>query len=129
MAVLPSAARDTEPPANAPVSASEPTSLGPCWAQTPLLRLQIHATLLLPLTPPTMAVLPSAERDTEEPWWLFPSASEATSLGPCWLQTPPLRAQIAADPADPISTLELLSPGAPTMAVLPSADRDTEEPW
>ena len=48
-------------------TAPEPTSLGPCWVQTPPLLVQTHTAPaeLLSLDPPTMAVLPSAERDTE----------------------------------------------------------------
>ena len=85
MAVLPSAERDTEPPCRASPTAPEPTSLGPCWVQMPPLLVQTHAapTLLLSLGPPTRAVLPSAERDTEWPCSAFPTAPEPTSLGPC----------------------------------------------
>src|SRR5665213_1502884 len=70
--------------------------------------------------PPTMAVLPSPERDTELPWAAFPTMPEPTSLVPHWVQTPSLRVQTqqAAPP--------LLSNGPPAMAVLPSAERDTE---
>ena len=105
-------------------TAPEPTSLGPCWVQTPPLLVQTHAApaILLSPNPPTRAVLPSAERDTEVPWNAAPTASEPTSLGPCWVQAPPLRVQIHTAPA------ELLSPNPPTMAVLPSAERDTETP-
>ena len=46
-----------------------------------------------------MAVLPSAERDTDPPWLAFPTAPEPTSLVPCCVQTPPLRVQTHAAPA------------------------------
>src|SRR5450830_1504687 len=120
MAVLPSAERDTEKPCLAIPTAPEPTSLVPCWVQTPALLVQTHAApaLLLSTYPPTMAVLPSAERDTETPWLAVPTAPEPTSLVPCWVQTPALLVQTHAAPAT------LLSPGPPTMAVLPSAETD-----
>src|ERR1017187_9962814 len=123
MAVLPSAERDTEPPWRAP-DAPDPTSLVPCWLQTPPVLVQTHAAPALPLSfsPPTMAVLPSAERDTEEPCRAFPTAPEPTSLVPCWVQTPPLLVQTHAAPAPPLSIYP------PTMAVLPSAERDTDPP-
>src|SRR5450759_773329 len=124
MAVLPSAERDTEAPCKALPTAPEPTSLGPCWVQTPPLRVQTHAapTLLLSAYPPTMAVLPSVERDTDQPCSAVPTAPEPTSFGPGWVQTPPLLVQTHAAPTPPLST----SP--PTMAVVPSAERDTEWP-
>src|SRR5450759_4937745 len=124
MAVLPSAERDTDQPCSAAPTAPEPTSLGPCWVQTPAVLVHIHAApakLLSPL-PPTMAVLPSAERDTDLPCRSPPTAPEPTSLDPCWVQTPALLVQIHAAPA------KLLSRYPPTMAVLPSAERDTEKP-
>jgi hypothetical protein len=37
-----------------------------------------------------MAVLPSPDSPTEKPCWAFPTAPVPTSLGPCWVQTPPL---------------------------------------
>src|ERR1039457_4653916 len=85
MAVLPSAERDTEPPCRASHEAPEPTSLVPCWVQTPPLLVQTHAApaLLLSLGPPTMAVLPSAESDTETPCPALPTAPVPTNFGPC----------------------------------------------
>jgi Transcriptional regulatory protein, C terminal len=68
-----------------------------CWAgvvQTPPLRVWTHVapvTLLSP-TPPTMAVLPSADSATEWPCLACPTASLPTSMLPCWVQTLPLRA-------------------------------------
>src|SRR5450759_1358304 len=85
MAVLPSAESETEVPCKAFVpSAPEPTSLV-CWVQAPPLLVQTHAAPAPPLSvsPPTMAVLPSAERDTERPCSAFPTALEPTSFGPC----------------------------------------------
>src|ERR1019366_4027895 len=124
MAVLPSSERDTEMPWLAIPTAPEPTSLVPCWVQTPPLLVQTHAAPA-PLSgiPPMMAVLPSPERDTEAPCNRNdPCAPEPTSLAPCWVQTPPLLVQTHAAPTKPLS----LTP--PTMAVLPSAERHTEMP-
>jgi hypothetical protein len=71
-----------------------------------------------------IAVLPSAERDTEEPWYTeYPTAPDPTSLFPCLVQTPPFLVQTHAAPAVSLSVYP------PTMAVLPSAERDTAEPW
>ena len=44
-----------------------PTSLGPCWLQTPPLRTKTHAApaFAASLIPPMMAVLPSPESATE----------------------------------------------------------------
>ena len=55
-------------------TAPVPTSLAPCWVQTPPLRVQTHAAPASPLSqrPPTMAVLPSAERETDWPCARFP---------------------------------------------------------
>src|SRR6267378_2650827 len=69
-----------------------------------------------------IAVLPSAERETEYPWSAFPTASVPTSLLPCCVHTPPLRVNTHDAPA------RLLSPNPPTIAVLPSAERETETP-
>src|SRR6266511_727777 len=113
MAVLPSAERATEAPCSAPPTAPEPTSLVPCWVQTPPLLVQTHAAPapLLSPCPPTKAVLPSAESDTDWPCKEVPSAPKPTRLVPCWVQTPPLRVQTHAAPA------LLLSLTPPTMAV------------
>src|SRR6516165_6139165 len=70
-----------------------------------------------------MAVLPSADSATELPWRLVPAPPLPTSLAPCWVHTPPLRVNTQTAPT------EVLSPGPPTMAVLPSADTATELPW
>src|ERR1035437_3270967 len=123
MAVLPWAERDTDWPWSAkPPTMSKPTSLGPCCVQTPPLLVQTQAApvLLLSMFPPTMAVLPSAERDTDWPCWDCPTASEPISLAPCCVQTPPLLVQTQAAPIVPLSLW------FPTMAVLASEERDTD---
>src|SRR6266571_368176 len=63
MAVLPSADSATAVPCAAGPTGLDPTSL-PCCVQLPLLRVNTHAApmLLLSADPPTMAVLPSADR-------------------------------------------------------------------
>src|ERR1700680_3771531 len=110
MAVLPSAERQTE---------EYPwTSILNCWVQTPPFLIQTHA---LP-PPPTSAVSPLADRDTEMPCCLTPTVSEATSLFPCCVQTSPCLVQIQTAPTS------LLSCGPPIMAVLPSAESATESP-
>jgi hypothetical protein len=69
-----------------------------------------------------MAVLPSADNATEAPWPAYPTAPMPTSLV-CWVHAPLLRAYTNAAPVPKVSL------GAPTMAVLPSADSATEMPW
>src|SRR5437773_425117 len=66
MAVLPSAEMATEAPCWLAGPESEPTSGPACCVQRPPFFVQIHAApaLLLLLTPPTIAVLPSAETAT-----------------------------------------------------------------
>jgi hypothetical protein len=125
MAVLPSPDSATEVPCRALPTAPVPTSLVPCWVQTPPLRVKTHAAPAreLSLSPPTIAVLPSADSATEVPWRAFPTAPLPTSLVPCWLQTPPLRVKTHAAPADE------LSESPPTIAVLPSADSAMATPW
>src|SRR5262249_34408961 len=85
MAVLPSADTAAEEPCAAFTDPPAPTSLGPCLEHTPPLRVNTHAApaWLLSNGPPTMAVLPSSDTATELPCWAFPTASLATSLGPC----------------------------------------------
>src|SRR5450759_3263343 len=101
MAVLPSAERDTDQPCIEPPPAPESTSLVPSWVQTPALLVQTHAAPVVKLSkyPPTMAVLPSEERDTEAPCKALPTAPDPTSLVPCWVHTPPLLVQAHAPPA------------------------------
>src|SRR5262249_27196638 len=53
---------------------------------------------------------------------LAPAAPSPLSFGPCWLHTLPLRVNTHAAPIAP------LSPGPPTMAVLPSPDSATDQP-
>jgi hypothetical protein len=101
MAVLPSPERATDVPWSLfqPNALTEPvpTSLSPCWVQTPLLRVKTHAAPTYELSPgpPRMAVLPSLERATDSPWPLPPNPSPTqpvpTSLSPCWVQAPLLR--------------------------------------
>ena len=124
MAVLPSADSATETPCLAFPTAPVPTSLLPCWVQTPPLRVKTHAapTYELSKGPPTMAVLPSSDRATEKPWPSAPTAPVPTNLLPCCVQTPPLRVKTHAAP------VILLSASPPTMAVLPSADSATDQP-
>src|SRR6266511_473018 len=100
MAVLPSAERATDAPWDhnpPPYSLVVPTSLPPCCLQPPPLRVNTHAaptgptkgdrsrSALLGPGPPTMAVLPSAERATDMPWLVLPTAPTVpTSFGRCW---------------------------------------------
>src|SRR6516164_5917492 len=79
-----------------------------------------------------MAMLPSADSATELP--RCPTELPVlTSLSPCCVQTPPLRVNTHAAPAAPrpkgTDRSHRLSPGPPTMALLPSADNATDMPW
>src|SRR5262249_30425949 len=93
-----------------------------CPRRYGLVKTHVAPALTLSEDPPIIAVLPSAERDTEMPPFAIPAAPVPTSSAPCWVQTPPLRVQTHADQTFP------LSPNPPTMAVLPSAERDTTMP-
>ena len=115
-----------------------PTSLSPCWLQTPPLRTntQVAPAVLSSLGPPTIAVLPSPDSATEAPWDHNPPPGALvvpTNLLPCWVHAPPLRMKIHAAPAGPTdgarSRSALLGPGPPTIAILPSADNATDIPW
>src|SRR6516165_4359107 len=79
-----------------------------------------------------MTMLPSAESATEV-LPRRPTAPVLTSLLPCCVQTPSLRVNTHAAPAAPrpkgTDRSHGLSPGPPTMAVLPSADNATDVPW
>ena len=125
MTVFPSPDSATEEPWNE-ATAPVPTSLLPCWLHAPPERVNTHAAPALPLSfgPPTMTVFPSPDSATEEPW-NEATAPVPTSLLPCWLHAPPERVNTHAAPA----AVLVLSPGPPTMAVFPSADSVTEEPW
>src|SRR5450759_206664 len=125
MAVLPSEEREIDWPCAALPTAPVPTSLLPCCVHTPPERVNTHAAPAVPLSkdPPTMAVLPSEEMETEEPCRAAPTAPVPTSLLPCCVHTPPERVHTHAAPAP------LLSKYPPTMAVLPSNERETEVPW
>src|SRR5262245_35333730 len=76
-------------------------------------------------------MLPSADSATDVP--RRPTALLLTSLLPCCVQTPPLRVNTHAAPGAPRpkgrDRSHGLSPGPPTMAVLPSADNATDMPW
>src|SRR6516165_3372043 len=79
-----------------------------------------------------MAMLPPADSATEVP--RCPTELPVlTSLSPCCVQTPPLRVNTHAAPAAPrpkgTDRSLRLSPGPPTMALLPSADNATDMPW
>src|SRR5262249_32649410 len=128
MAVLPSADSATARPCAAKPTAPLPTSLFPCWVQTPPLRVNTHAAPAeeprgASLIPPTRAVLPSADDATESPCWAGPAAPVPTSLLPCWVHTPPLRVNTHTAPAPPPSR------SRPTMTVLPSTDTATGKSW
>src|SRR5215468_8770267 len=76
-------------------------------------------------------MLPSADSATDVP--RRPTALLLTSLLPCCVQTPSLRVNTHAAPVAPrpkgTDRSHGLSPGPPTMAVLPSADNATDRPW
>ena len=72
---------------------------------------------------PIATVVPSAESDTE--WPLSSSAASPSMSSPSWLQAVPFQVWICVLP----DRLPLLSSWrAPTASVLPSADRDTDQP-
>src|SRR3954454_5496156 len=142
MAVLPSPESATEVPCSAVPTglgptAPVPTSFAPCCVHAatglsdgPLkLRVNTHAapTWLLSKAPPRMAVLPSADNVTERPCMAVPTASLPTSFGPCCTHstTVPPRVKTSLRAKTQAAPTPLLSPGAPSMAVLPSADRVT----
>src|ERR1700690_188316 len=125
IAVLPSDERLTELPwyTLAP-PAPVPTSLPPCCVQTSPLRVNTHAApiLLLSSGSPMIAVLPSPERAVELPNSVFrPEGAVSVSIT-CCVHAPALRVYIQAAPT-PVYAL-----GAPTIAVLPSAEIETEPP-
>src|SRR5262245_12342982 len=103
-ATLPSADKATDRPCAAPPTSSRPTSFGPCWLHTPLLRVNTRAAFSFGL--PTMAVLPSADRAMDQ-------APTLASLPPCCVHTPPLRVNTQTAPRGRL----LLSLGPPTRAV------------
>src|SRR5262245_23884806 len=82
MAVSPSADNATDMPWRALPTPSVPTSFLPCCVQMPPLRVNTHAApvLLLSDHPPTMAVLPSEESDSDMSWRPFPTAQLPTCL-------------------------------------------------
>src|SRR5262245_20068100 len=131
MAVLPSAESATDVPWRALLVL---TSFSPSCVQLPPFRVNTHAapaapspkgtdgSHILSLGPPTIAVLPSAERATDHPWLALPTAPVPTSFLPCCAHMPRVRLNTQAAP------VLLLSDHPPTMAVLPSADRATDIP-
>jgi hypothetical protein len=124
MAVFPSPESETEMPCAGVRTAPVPTSFA-CWLQIPPERVNTHAAPVtaLSLGPPTIAVSPSPESETENPCPTGegPMAPEPISFA-CWLHTPPDRVNTHAAPAS------ALSPDPPTMAVFPSAESETEIP-
>ena len=87
--------------------------------------IKTQAAPALPLSPypPTIAVVPSAERETELPCIALLVAPLPTSLLPCWVQVPAFREKTHAAPA------LLLSKIPDKIAVFPSAERETDQPW
>src|SRR5262249_61710974 len=94
MAVSPSAESATDIPWPKAAAGSPslrtplPTSLLPCWLQTPPLRVNTQAApvVLLSLGPPMIAVPPLAESATDIPWDHNPPPKSAVvpiSLPPC----------------------------------------------
>src|ERR1700741_2236591 len=65
-------------------------------------------------------VFPSPETATELPWSALPIEPVPTSFS--WVHPPPERVNTQDAPIFP------LSPGPPTMAVLPSLESETEKP-
>src|SRR5260370_127923 len=129
MAVFPSPDSAADQPCSAPLpkgpTAPVPTSFGPCWLHTLPERVNTHAApaLVLSRGPPTIAVFPSLDSDTEKPC-SAPSGATApvpTSLA-CWLHTPPEPVYTHAAPA------KTSSYGPPTMPVVPSPDSEPETP-
>src|SRR5579872_7352458 len=130
MRVLPSAESASPLPCsdNNDPTTPVPNSLA-CWLQAPPVRVKIQ-TAPAPspsLTPPTAAVLPSPESATQKPWLALkePAPPVPTSLGPCWLQTPPVRVNTHAAPYAPVAPLSL---GPPRIAVFPSPESATDQP-
>src|SRR5262249_25468762 len=72
--------------------------------------------------PPITAVFPVADRATAAPNSAFPVSSLAVSFLPCWVQVDPDRVNAHAAP------LNMLSPGPPINAVLPSEESATPAP-
>src|SRR5260370_1152401 len=101
-AVFPSADNATPAPCRGSgPTAPLPTNLEPCWVQTPLLLVNTHTapSLLLSAGPPTRAVFPSEDSATAAPCLEFPAFTPVpTSLGPCWVHMPPLRANTHTAP-------------------------------
>src|SRR4029077_10853217 len=122
-AVLPLADSVTPKP-NSPRSApSVRPSLLPSWVQVEPERVKPHAAPAWPSSsgPPTSAVSPSAESATLAPKRALPDAPAPVSSA-CCVQVEPERVKTHAAPAPALSS------GAPTSAVLPSAESATALP-
>src|SRR5262249_21141587 len=91
------------------------------------MRVNTNATPPSSANPPTMAMLPSADSAMDVP--RRPTAPGLTSLF-CCVQTPPLRVNTHAAPAAPrpngTDRSHGVSPGPPTKAVFPPADKATD---
>ena len=120
--MLPSAESETEKPRRAAAMAVS-ANLEPCCIQLPSDRTNTHAAPAYAVSPgaPISAVLPFADRATDQPCWDAPEEPIPTNLLTSD-QCMPERVNIQAAP------WALSSPGPPTSAVLPSADRATENP-
>src|SRR5439155_1088757 len=97
---------------------SLPVSFAPCWVHFPSERVNTHAEPEPSSGPPISAVLPSEETATLAPNWtaLRAVAPVPVSFEPCWLHVSPERVNAHAAPTS------LLSPGAPSSAVLAAPD-------
>src|SRR6185437_2288766 len=76
----------TDWPWSAAPTAPEPTSLPPCWLQTPPLRVNTHTAPFPPSSayPPTTEVFPSADSALDFPKDpSTPAEPVPTSLAPC----------------------------------------------
>src|SRR5262249_51372924 len=97
------------------------TSFEPCCFHTPPERAYTHAA---PKTsssvgPPTMAIFPSWESETDQPWSAGPMAPVPTRFA-CWVQRVPERVYTHAAP-------KLRSSATPpTIALFPSLESETE---
>ena len=94
MAVFPSPDSETEEPCCASAYGAGADQFGPCWLHTPPERVNTHAApaWLLSPGPPTMAVFPSPESETEQPCTAAPTAPVPTSFA--LLAPHPARARV-----------------------------------
>src|SRR5262249_20631615 len=94
MAVLPPAESATARPCSAAPPAPLPISFDPCCVHVAPLRVNTHVAPVLPSSkwPPTSAVLPSDDSDTDAPCVAAPVAPVPTSFDPCcvnWAKAAP----------------------------------------